>query len=49
MTLEEGDLLLTGTPSGVGPMKFGDSILAELLSEDQKRLSFIQARVVSRS
>jgi 2-keto-4-pentenoate hydratase/2-oxohepta-3-ene-1,7-dioic acid hydratase in catechol pathway len=24
MTLEEGDLLLTGTPSGVGPLKAGD-------------------------
>ncbi|KAH7107639.1 hypothetical protein BKA62DRAFT_684012 [Auriculariales sp. MPI-PUGE-AT-0066] len=26
MTLEEGDLLLTGTPSGVGPIKAGDAI-----------------------
>ena len=25
-TLEEGDLILTGTPSGVGPVKPGDSI-----------------------
>jgi len=25
-TLEEGDLVLTGTPSGVGPVKHGDSI-----------------------
>lgn len=27
-TLEEGDLILTGTPSGVGPVKSGDSIEA---------------------
>ena len=25
-TLEEGDLLLTGTPAGVGPVAAGDSI-----------------------
>lgn len=24
MTLEEGDLILTGTPSGIGPIKYGD-------------------------
>lgn len=27
-TLEEGDLILTGTPSGVGPVKSGDVITA---------------------
>jgi 2-keto-4-pentenoate hydratase/2-oxohepta-3-ene-1,7-dioic acid hydratase in catechol pathway len=26
MTLEEGDLVLTGTPSGVGPLKPGDKV-----------------------
>jgi len=26
MTLEEGDLVLTGTPSGVGPLKAGDRV-----------------------
>jgi len=30
MTLEEGDLLLTGTPSGVGPVKPGDNMTAGL-------------------
>jgi len=30
MTLEEGDLLLTGTPSGVGPIHGGDKITAGL-------------------
>lgn len=28
MTLEEGDLILTGTPSGVGPVKSGQKITA---------------------
>jgi 2-keto-4-pentenoate hydratase/2-oxohepta-3-ene-1,7-dioic acid hydratase in catechol pathway len=26
ITLEPGDLVLTGTPSGVGPLKAGDSV-----------------------
>ncbi|KDQ19763.1 hypothetical protein BOTBODRAFT_169823 [Botryobasidium botryosum FD-172 SS1] len=30
MTLEEGDLILTGTPSGVGPVEPGDTITAGL-------------------
>lgn len=38
MTLEEGDLLLTGTPEGVGPIKDGDSLLASLESSDGKQL-----------
>lgn len=29
-TLEEGDLIFTGTPSGVGPLRPGDSLHAEL-------------------
>jgi 2-keto-4-pentenoate hydratase/2-oxohepta-3-ene-1,7-dioic acid hydratase in catechol pathway len=29
-TLERGDLLLTGTPSGVGPIERGDAIDAWL-------------------
>jgi acylpyruvate hydrolase len=35
-TLEEGDLILTGTPAGVGPVKSGDIIrggIAELGEE----------------
>lgn len=28
MTLEENDLILTGTPSGVGPIKAGDIVTA---------------------
>ncbi|KAM9886490.1 hypothetical protein OXX69_013735, partial [Metschnikowia pulcherrima] len=30
MTLEKGDLILTGTPKGVGPVKAGDKITASL-------------------
>jgi len=28
LKLEDGDLLLTGTPSGVGPVKAGDKVEA---------------------
>jgi acylpyruvate hydrolase len=38
MTLEEGDLLLTGTPEGVGPVKNGDKLLASLETADGKEL-----------
>ena len=30
MTLREGDMILTGTPSGVGPVKAGDYVYASL-------------------
>lgn len=30
MRLEAGDLILTGTPKGVGPLKIGDEIMAYL-------------------
>ena len=30
MTLEPGDLLLTGTPAGVGPMQPGDTVTVEI-------------------
>lgn len=29
-TLEEGDLILTGTPAGVGPVRSGDSIEGQI-------------------
>ncbi|KAJ1308764.1 hypothetical protein OPQ81_004454 [Rhizoctonia solani] len=38
MTLEEGDLILTGTPHGVGPVKVGDKITAGLAIPDQPAL-----------
>jgi len=34
ITLERGDLILTGTPAGVGPVKRGDHIEAGLKSND---------------
>lgn len=36
MTLNEGDLFLTGTPSGIGPLKAGDKILAQILQDNQE-------------
>jgi len=30
MTLERGDLLFTGTPAGVGPVRPGDRLLARI-------------------
>jgi len=30
MTLEPGDVILTGTPSGVGPLQSGDSVEVEI-------------------
>ncbi|KDN51081.1 hypothetical protein RSAG8_00710, partial [Rhizoctonia solani AG-8 WAC10335] len=38
MTLEEGDLILTGTPHGVGPVKVGDTITAGLAIPDKPDL-----------
>ena len=29
-TLAPGDLILTGTPAGVGPIKSGDRVVAEI-------------------
>ncbi|CAF1336657.1 unnamed protein product [Adineta steineri] len=34
ITLEHGDLILTGTPSGVGPVKRGDQITAGINGKD---------------
>jgi len=30
MTLEAGDLILTGTPAGVGPLQAGDEVAVEI-------------------
>jgi 2-keto-4-pentenoate hydratase/2-oxohepta-3-ene-1,7-dioic acid hydratase in catechol pathway len=30
MTLEVGDLIFTGTPAGVGPLKAGDTVEVEI-------------------
>jgi 2-keto-4-pentenoate hydratase/2-oxohepta-3-ene-1,7-dioic acid hydratase in catechol pathway len=29
-TLEEGDIILTGTPAGVGPLRHGDTVEVEI-------------------
>jgi len=39
MTLKQGDLIFTGTPSGVGPIKIGDHL--EGYIEEEKMLDFI--------
>lgn len=39
MKLEQGDLILTGTPAGVGPVKAGDVIECSL-NEDLVKMSF---------
>ena len=30
MTLNEGDVIATGTPSGIGPMNRGDTVCVEI-------------------
>lgn len=40
MTLNPGDLFLTGTPEGVGSIKEGDHLIARLLQGD-KPIAFI--------
>ncbi|HNW90305.1 MAG TPA: hypothetical protein PKN48_11620 [Bacteroidales bacterium] len=37
MSLKMGDLIFTGTPSGIGPVKIGDRLTAYL--EDKKMLT----------
>lgn len=38
-TLEEGDLILTGTPAGVGPVRGGDEVEAEIPSLAKMKFS----------
>jgi acylpyruvate hydrolase len=40
ITLEEGDILLTGTPEGVGPVKAGDVITAGISGLEQSNIKF---------
>ena len=44
MTLEPGDLVLTGTPKGVGSVEPGD-VMRALLSTQGKQLESIEVRV----
>lgn len=39
MTIKIGDLMYTGTPAGVGPVKIGDRLTAFI--EDEKLLDFV--------
>jgi acylpyruvate hydrolase len=39
MTLSEGDLILTGTPDGVGPVKAGQVLTAELIDNENVIMS----------
>jgi len=48
MRLEPGDLLLTGTPKGVGPLSEGDQVHAGLELPDGKLLSEIKLSVQGR-
>ncbi|OJA10218.1 hypothetical protein AZE42_05514 [Rhizopogon vesiculosus] len=48
MTLEEGDLILTGTPSGVGPLSPGDSVECALADSTGKVLDEVKFTAVSR-
>ncbi|TFK36389.1 hypothetical protein BDQ12DRAFT_686817 [Crucibulum laeve] len=48
MTLEEGDVILTGTPSGVGPVVPGDSVLCALKDAHGKELDTLDFAVVQR-
>lgn len=46
MTLEPGDLLVTGTPEGVGPLAAGDVLEVEIVSADgQTSLGILRERV----
>lgn len=43
---EPGDVLLTGTPAGVGPLVSGDRLVAELIAESAASLLHIETTVL---
>lgn len=50
MKLEVGDVILTGTPSGVGPIQAGEIVTAGLRPEgDEKELVELKFDVIDRS
>lgn len=49
MTLEEGDLVLTGTPSGVGPVAPGDKVDCTLADSNGKILDAINFTAIPRT
>jgi 2-keto-4-pentenoate hydratase/2-oxohepta-3-ene-1,7-dioic acid hydratase in catechol pathway len=42
MTLEPGDIVATGTPAGVGPLKEGDTVEVEVQGSDGRTLSRVR-------
>jgi len=48
MTLQEGDLILTGTPQGVGPVLPGDEVECALLGPDKDYLLTLEFKAVQR-
>ncbi|KAF8077593.1 hypothetical protein FPV67DRAFT_1614585 [Lyophyllum atratum] len=48
MTLEEGDLILTGTPEGVGPVVAGDKVECALADSDGKELASLEFTATAR-
>uniref|UniRef100_A0A0W0F3M5 Fumarylacetoacetase-like C-terminal domain-containing protein n=1 Tax=Moniliophthora roreri TaxID=221103 RepID=A0A0W0F3M5_MONRR len=48
MTLEEGDLILTGTPAGVGPVNPGDKVECSLTTSAGQELSSLIFTAVAR-
>lgn len=47
--LQEGDLILTGTPSGVGPIKAGDEVECLLADASGKELAKLNFSTVDRT
>jgi len=48
MSLEEGDLILTGTPEGVGPIVPGDKVECALADSDGKELALLEFTATAR-
>jgi acylpyruvate hydrolase len=44
MSLNEGDIIMTGTPSGVGPVIQGDHVEA-YLKDGEKQLAYLELKV----
>lgn len=47
--MQEGDLILTGTPSGIGPIKAGDEIECLLSDSNGKELVALNFGAVDRA
>lgn len=47
-TLEENDLILTGTPHGIGPVKPGDTITAGITGHTEVMFGVLVKKVASK-